>query len=107
MSDQPFKRWFHGFLQDEDLKQIFLDKNPGSWLVRFSNSSPKSFAVSILIEKKGQKSLEKWLIKGKAGKEVEYKGKSFENIFALVKYLKGNQFPSGATPIAWWLTKRI
>jgi len=63
--------------------------------------------VSILLEKKGQKVLDKWLIKGKTGKEVEYKGKVYPNIFGLVDRFQKEVFPSSQNPIVWWITKRM
>ena len=41
-------RWFHGFLSSEEAERLIYLQPKGTYLVRFSQSSPGSFAIAYV-----------------------------------------------------------
>lgn len=44
-------RWFHGFLASAEVQHLLYDKPEGTYLIRFSNSQPDSFALAFVDDK--------------------------------------------------------
>ena len=63
--------WFHGFLTYDEAAEVLRGRDVGTFLIRFSQSAPSSFAVAFV---EGDGSVNQVLVKSILGKGFELEG---------------------------------
>jgi len=82
IADLVCKPWFHGEIPTKTAESMLRVATPGTFLVRFSNSSRNSYCISSVSPDKKVKHI---VIAYKSGKGVELSGKIFSGIRELVE----------------------
>jgi len=101
MADLVCNPWFHGELPTKTAENMLRVAAPGTFLVRFSNSSFNSYCISSVT---AQKKVQHVVITYKPGGNVELGGKTFDSISSLIEQRKSKLFlnePCPGSKFAW------
>ena len=101
MADLVCNSWFHGEIPTKTAENMLRVAAPGTFLVRFSNSSHNSYCISSVSPKK---KVQHVVITYKCGAGVELGGKTFESISSLIEQRKDKLHllePCPGSKFAW------